>query len=203
MLTQNPITALVYTDSDEADRTLREIALIFMGKDWHLAGLVQHNILRAGRPRCDMELEDLASGKIISISQDRGPHAHGCSLDISQLLIAMQSVEDSLEQQPDLVLLNKFGKTEGEGAGLRPLIARVIEMGIPLIIAVPWRNIESWREFAGALSSEINLDTKGIDASAVCATLTSDYDRLHRSEVASSRSKPLTERREQAELPPV
>jgi nucleoside-triphosphatase THEP1 len=107
-----------------------------------------------------MVLEELAGGDLVPISQYRGPHARGCALDVGQLLAAMQLVRAQICTGPDLVILNKFGKTEGEGGGFRPLIAEVIEAGLPLVIAVPWRNIESWRQFAGPLAREIALGNR-------------------------------------------
>jgi nucleoside-triphosphatase THEP1 len=153
-----PITALVYSDSEAADRMLRDCAVSLLEDGYRLAGLVQINTPRPGRSRCDMVLEELASGQRLGISQDRGPQARGCALDVSQLLEAMQQVRAGLSSRPDLVILNKFGKTEAEGGGFRPLIAEAIESGVPLLIGVPWRNIENWRRFAGPLSREIQLD---------------------------------------------
>lgn len=152
------ITALIYTDSEAADRLLRQTALDLLAKGHVLAGLVQHNHTLPGHSRCDMYLEDLATGEHVPISQDRGPHARGCMLDVGQLLAATQAVRQSLGRQTDLVILNKFGKVEGEGGGLRALIAEVIEAGVPLLIAVPWRNIDSWRNFAGLLSEEVMME---------------------------------------------
>ncbi len=165
------ITALIYSDSDAADRALRDVAMTLMERGFRLAGLVQHNTARPGRSRCDMVLEELASGELIGISQDRGPLARGCALDVGQLLSAMQIVRAALDKGPDLVILNKFGKTEAEGAGFRPLIADAIEAGLPLLIAVPWRNIESWRLFAGAMAREIDLDQLIGEGHSLCDAL--------------------------------
>jgi hypothetical protein len=158
------ITAIIYSDSDAADRALRALALELMERGHRLAGLVQHNQQRPARSRCDMVLEELAGGDLVPISQDRGPHARGCALDVGQLLAAMQLVRTQIAARPDLVILNKFGKTEAEGGGFREVIADVIEAGLPLLIAVPWRNIEGWREFAGPLSREIVLGDQPQDA---------------------------------------
>lgn len=152
-----PITALVYSDSAAADHVLREIAVGLLEEGYRLAGLVQINTPRPGRSRCDMMLEELASGEHLGISQDLGREARGCVLDTSQLLTAMEKVRATLVERPDLVILNKFGKTEAEGGGFRPLIADSIESGLPLLIGVPWRNIESWRLFAGPLAREVGL----------------------------------------------
>jgi hypothetical protein len=156
-----PISALVYTDSVAADRALHDIAIELMEDGYRLAGLVQINTPRPGRSRCDMLLEELGSGEHLGISQDRSPEARGCTLDLGQLVAAMQKVRASLVEKPDLVILNKFGKTEAEGGGFRPLIADAIEAGLPMLIGVPWRNIESWRLFAGPLSREFHLETFG------------------------------------------
>jgi hypothetical protein len=43
------------------------------------------------------------------------------------------------------------------------VVTEVIESGLPLLIAVPWRNIESWREFAGPLSCELVLGDRPQD----------------------------------------
>jgi hypothetical protein len=175
------VTAIVYTDSDAADRTLRALALDLLERGHRLAGLVQHNHPRPGRSRCDMVLEELSGGDLVPISQDRGPHARGCALDVGQLLTAIELVRAQIDGRPDLVVLNKFGKTEAEGGGFRDLIAEVIEAGLPLLIAVPWRNIESWREFAGDFSREIVLGDRPFDLIPLLRTRALDGGRLERS----------------------
>ncbi len=165
------LLALVYTDAAGADRVLTQLAMVLLEQDVSLAGLVQHNAPRPGRSRCDMVLEDLGSGRHVAISQDRGPEARGCMLDVSQLLTASLMVEDSLSQEPELVILNKFGKSESEGGGFRPLISTVIGSGIPLVIAVPWRNIESWRAFAGGMGQEIALEGEAETVAGLLAIL--------------------------------
>ncbi len=153
-----PLTALLYHDSQAADRMLRLLAVELIERGVRLAGLVQLNEPRPGRSRCDMTLEDLASGDQVGISQDRGPHARGCALDIGQLLSATEMVRASLADAPDLVILNKFGKTESEGGGFRDLIAEAVGLGLPLLIAVPWRNLESWRLFSGGEGVEREIE---------------------------------------------
>ncbi len=152
--------ALLYADSLLVDQTLRALALGLLERGVRLAGLVQHNAPRAGRSRCDMQLEDLQSGKCVPISQDRGPLARGCALDQGQLLAAMQGVAAALDTAPELLILNKFGKSESEGGGFRPLLADACLRGIPVVIGVSWRNIENWRQFSGGLGEEITLEAQ-------------------------------------------
>ena len=152
------ITALIYTDAAAADRALRGVARRFHAADRRLAGIVQRDEPRPDRVGCDMILEELSSGQAIAISQDRGPHARGCRLDLGELLRALQLVATALEQKPDLLILNKFGKTEAEGGGFRDLIVQAINAEVPVLIAVPCRNLDSWRAFAGELAREVHID---------------------------------------------
>ena len=57
---------------------------------------------------------------------------------------------------PQLLVLNKFGKVECDGGGLRDLIASAIDRGIPVIIGVPRRNLDAWRNFAGEFAVELS-----------------------------------------------
>jgi len=60
-------------------------------------------------------------------------------------------------------VLNKFGKAECEGRGLRDLIASAIDRGIPVIIGVPKRNLEAWRNFAGDFAVELKADEGDVE----------------------------------------
>ena len=179
-----PIIAIIYSDSEAADEALRSIALRLLDRGCRLAGLVQHNRPRPGRSRCDMVLEELASGDLVPISQDRGPEAKGCALVLDQLLKAMQIVRAALPTRPDLVIVNKFGKTEAEGGGFRTLIAEAMELAIPVLVAVPFRNIDQWHAFAGPCAREIELQSSEHTVEMVCAVVLRDrpcrvepYDR--------------------------
>jgi hypothetical protein len=150
--TAAPITALVYSDSARAAVIMRRLVDELSAAGAAVAGYIQH-----GRSRCDMVLENVATGSRLAISEDRGPGARGCRLDTDCLATAMVELQDGLANTTDLLVLNKFGKSEAEGGGFRPLIADAIERGIPVVLGVSWRNIEAWRGFAGDLSREVLL----------------------------------------------
>jgi hypothetical protein len=76
---------------------------------------------------------------------------------------ATARVEGSLENAPQLLVLNKFGKVECDGGGLRDLIASAIDRGIPVVIGVPQRNLAIWREFAGEFAVELSNDVREVE----------------------------------------
>lgn len=148
--------------------------------------MVQTAKSRPGRSRCDMILEDLGSGKQVEISEDRGPLARGCMLAVSQLMYAIELATRSLDDRCDLLVVNKFGKTEAEGGGFRPLIVDAMAREIPVLIAVPAANLESWRHFAQGLAIEIPVESLSEDASTACQQL-----RLHTCSKATPVGAPL------------
>ena len=166
-----PITAIIYSDSAAIDAVMRTVADHLIGQGLSLAGFVQRNQPCSGRARCDMILEELSSGERFGISEDRGPHARGCMLDVDELLKAVASAARGLEAGADLVMVNKFGKTEAEGGGFRPLIAEALACEVPVLIAVPYRNLEVWRLFAETYTTDHAIEALPGDASRVCRDL--------------------------------
>jgi len=166
-----PITAIVYGDGARVAPTIDSIIDHLMSEGCKLAGLVQRERIRAGRSRCDMLMEDLTTGERMAVSQDRGEGARGCRLDVEALINAAARVRHALATQPDLLIVNKFGKTECEGGGCRGLIADAVECGVPVVVAVPRANLESWRHFAGELAIEHDMDALPADGARLCGRL--------------------------------
>ncbi len=153
----NPLTVLIYDEDFAIGQVFRAIAENARRAGLRLGGVIE----KAAPPpapgrKCDMLLEDLAGGEIIRISENRGFLARGCRLDLDGLARACALVLGRL-RECDLVLLNKFGKTEAEGGGFRCIISDALALEIPLVIGVPRRNLAAWREFAGELSFERDL----------------------------------------------
>jgi hypothetical protein len=175
-----PILAVTYTDSDLAAGVLRRLWERLAAADASGVGILQHDEpARDEQSRCDMILECLATGHRVKISEDRGAHARGCRLDVGELVRTLEAERNMIRSGTDVLIVNKFGKSEGEGGGFRPLIAVAMELSIPIVIAVPWRNIESWRLFAEDLAIERSAEALSPDddeaALAEIGLMLSDY----------------------------
>ena len=151
---QRAILAVVYTDGLAADEFLAALGYRLRDAGVAVAGIVQRNTFVRQRVKCDMEVEELASGTVLRLSEDRGPAARGCRLDHGALAEATSLLSAALPDAPDLVIVNKFGKMEAEGRGMRDILAEAVQRGIPLVIGVPYRNLDAWRAFAGGLADE-------------------------------------------------
>jgi hypothetical protein len=157
------VAAVVYANEAYPDATFKALVDRCRKAGLLLAGVLQHPAPEGADRRCDVLLEDLASGRRTALFEDRGAGARGCRLDESALAEATATVEGSLEFRPNLLVLSKFGKVECDGGGLRDLIASAIDRGIPVVIGVPQRNLDAWRIFAGEFAVELDDNVRQVE----------------------------------------
>lgn len=174
----SPIAALVYSDGIYPDRAILRALEPLRDRGVPLAGLVQVGAPPGGHA-CDMLLQNLATGDVTAIAEDRGKHATGCRLDVGLLTELGEAVTSSLQTDaPRLLVVNKFGKIEADGGGLRDAVAEAVNLGIPVLVGVPARNLDRWRAFAGSLAVELPAEPAAIATWLAGHGLTeSDSDR--------------------------
>jgi hypothetical protein len=158
------IAALVYADGIYPDEVIGRAIEPLRARGVPLAGAIQRDPTdRPGRHPCDLLLENLASGEVTAIAEHRGKEARGCRLDVGILTDIAEAVATSLhEGEPRLLIVNKFGKIEADGGGLREAISDAVYLGIPVLVGVPMRNLDRWRAFAGAYSVDLPVDSAAI-----------------------------------------
>jgi nucleoside-triphosphatase THEP1 len=166
------IGAVVYDDGLFADALIVQCAARLVGFGYQLGGVVQSNAHRRGRRRCDMYVKDLLGGDEIKISLDRGNEARGCRLDPDAFARINSWIERAVLEGADLLIINKFGKEETHGRGLRSVIAEALIAEIPLVIGVSTRNLGNFLTFVGASTTRLKPDIEAITAwcrNAICA----------------------------------
>lgn len=160
--TASRILAVVYSDGLAADKFLAGLGYSLRAAGLAIAGLVQLNSFVRDPKKCDMDVEELHSGAVLRLSEDRGKEALGCRLDRSKLAEAAGLLTQALDNPLNVLILNKFGKTEGEGGGLRDVLARAVLQEVPVIVGVPYRNLDQWRHFAAGLAEECPVDAEAV-----------------------------------------
>lgn len=145
------IAAVLYDSSESkcADELMVALARRLMAAGFSLAGAVQSNLAVPNRGRCDILLEDLATGQIIKASQDRGSLASGCRLDSSALEESVGLATSSIGEDTDIIIVNRFGKQEAEGRGFRSMIEQAILLEIPVVTGLNRAHVDSWYSFVG------------------------------------------------------
>jgi nucleoside-triphosphatase THEP1 len=158
------IGAVVYDDGLFRDALLARCAAGLVAAGYRLGGLVQSNAHRRGRRRCDMYVKDLLGGDEIKISLDRGNDARGCRLDPDAFARIDAWVERAVLERVDLLIINKFGREEARGRGLRPVIAEALLAEIPLVIGVSTRNFCEFLTFVGDSVTPLRPEIEAITA---------------------------------------
>ena len=156
------IGVVVYDGGLVRDALMAQCAAALVVSGCRLGGVVQSIPHRHGRRRCDMYVKDLLGGDKIKISLDRGNGARGCRLDPDAFARIDGWVERAVLERVDLLIINKFGKEEVHGRGLRPAIAEALIAEIPLVIGVSTQNLCDFLTFVGDSATRLGPDIEAI-----------------------------------------
>lgn len=156
------LAAIGYQAGFPIDDLLRRVAERLRAERVALAGALQENI--GGIPgQCSaMTLVELTSQRRFGISQDLGLQSEGCRLDARGLSEIGALLDRPFDPHTELLLLNRFGKAEAEGGGLRSVFARAIDAGIPVLTAVRPPYLEAWAQFHGGLAVDLPADLERV-----------------------------------------
>lgn len=147
------------------DALLADAAARLGADGLRVAGALQQNQEVAPDRPCRMMLAVLGSDRVVAISQDLGRDATGCRLDPQGLAEAVALVEAGMARAaPDLLIVNKFGKSEAEGRGFRDLIGTALADGIPVLTTVSTIQHPAFLDFAGDMATELPAELQAITA---------------------------------------
>ena len=162
-MSESAIAAVVYSNGIYPDKVMDQAIEPLRTAGLSLAGVLQVGTVASDDCHpCDMLLQELASGDVHAIAEDRGREARGCRLDVGLLTEIGESVLQSLYDDARLLVVNKFGKIEADGGGLRQAICEAVGLGIPVLVGVPARNLDRWRAFAVDFAVELAPDASAI-----------------------------------------
>jgi molybdopterin-guanine dinucleotide biosynthesis protein A len=137
------IAAVVLPAKQSAQDLLAEFATGLAAKGVRLGGLIQ-------RGRENVEMVDLEAGTAFPIMQRLGSGAC-CAVDTQAVAAACMVVRGAVERHCDLVIVNKFGHLEAEGAGLADEMMAAMAEDVPLLTTVSSTRVEAWLAFCGGL----------------------------------------------------
>jgi hypothetical protein len=155
------IAAVVYSSGDDPDTLLRSFATDVASSGRRVVGFHQSGHCHATN---GMRLTLLPSGHVLHITQELGPGSTSCSLDAAQLDCACSELRCHLTSSgAELVVLNRFGKLEEAGRGLRAEIIAAVLAEIPLLIAVSEHRFDAWNRFVGSMSVKLACRRDHVD----------------------------------------
>jgi len=161
-LAASRICVITYDSFSRPDAVVREVVARLRAAGLRLGGLLQD-----GRPgnatECAMLfLEDIGTGQRIQAFEQREIDARGCRLDASGLATAATWLRQAVEDQPDILFVNRFGRQEVERRGLLDEIALAVAVEMPIVIAVNRSLLPAWHAFAGPDATYVAADADQI-----------------------------------------
>ncbi len=146
------LTALKFHRGFNIDAQLAHICQGLTGNGLTVGGLIQNN---SCTDETGVQLIDLRSQETFSIWENRGSLASGCRLDETGLLLSAKVIEQAIHDRVDLVIINRFGRAESEGKGLRDHFAQAVDTGVPVLTGVREPYIAAWQQFHGGMAHEL------------------------------------------------
>ncbi len=151
------LAAVSFGPEDRLDEVLEQVVRALKARRARVAGCLQREIVEQGC--CSLNhLENIADGRRILISQPLGAGSKGCRLDPRGLAEASACLLGELDGLPDILVLNRFGKGEADGQGLRAVIEKAFASGIPVLTAVRGLYLPAWTDFTGGLAATLRPD---------------------------------------------
>lgn len=178
------LAAIVYDAGFRIDDLLARTAGRLRADHINMAGVLQENAGDAAGVCSAMTLVDLTSLGRFRISQDLGSQAEGCRLDPHGLTEIGVLLDRPLGRDVELLMLNRFGKAEAEGGGLRSAFVRAMEAGVPVLTAVRPPYIEAWSKFHGRLAVDLPTDLDAV--LAWCRTSVQELRAARQSEMSAT-----------------
>ena len=154
------LAAILFDRDAPVDATMRAFIDGLRARGVSVAGLVQ----QPGVEERDLHVRDLTSGETLPIMQDLGAEAEGCAVDPAAIAVAARMLDRARATKPDLLVVNRFGRLESEGAGMIAEIGAAVAEGEAVLIAVPQRYADAWNAFAQGLDMQLAPVALALDA---------------------------------------
>lgn len=155
------LAALVYDRGDEPDDLLRGFLDRRIGEGHDALGIVQ-----SGRPRIDGPDRPPSFDLLPRFEWPEPPatlpnaRPDGCRAALDRLA---RSLADTLPREPDVLVLNRFGRAEAAGAGFIGLLAAAVTAEVPVLIAVPRGLFPNWLRLTRGMTVRIGPSRDGLE----------------------------------------
>ena len=161
-----PAAAIGHDGGTEADAMLAAIVADLQRAGRRVRGLLMRHVGGlAGDTACgtQMFLVDVANEETYLVSQPMGSLSKSCRADPQGFARATVVLRRALQERPDLVVLNRFGRLEAEGGGMSAELLDLMAEGVPVLTAVAPAYRDAWDAFSGG-APVLPLDAAAVQA---------------------------------------
>jgi len=159
---QCDLAAVVYGADDDPDRQIIDFADDLGRSGRRVVGVVQ-----VGRS-CQSEnpvlgVVMLPRGEVVPLVGEGQRWGTGCRLETERLAGVAKRLASVIAEGPDLVIINRFGRTEAAGSGLTDLITCAVDADIPVLVAVPECRFPAWIKFSDGMNVRLACRREALD----------------------------------------
>lgn len=158
------LAAIVFKPTYPIDALLEKAVDELRARRLQLAGVIQTSGAHEGCDVANVRLRSLRDGWEIPVLQDRGPLARGCRLNPRAITEVAGRLAAELADRPDLLIVNRFGRAESEGYGLRQVLEEAVCRGIPVLVGVREDYVDAWQAFHGGMGETLPTDANAVAA---------------------------------------
>lgn len=142
----------------DADQALWALSRAMQAEGLRIEGFVQLRGAALGDCNCrEMQLVDLGNDTRSRISEDRGTGARGCHLDWTALTEVAAQLERRVTPDTDMVIINRFGRAEAEGGGMRSVISAALAQGARVLVGYRPDYAEAWTAFHAGMARDFSV----------------------------------------------
>ncbi|MCP4316885.1 MAG: DUF2478 domain-containing protein [Hyphomicrobiales bacterium] len=154
----HPLAAIHFGKDEYIDGILIDAVKALKAEGIRVGGFVQHDTPDTESCCSITHVEDVMTGSRHRITQALGAGSKGCRLDPQALAEMAGRLLLLLDEEVDIIVLNRFGKGESDGQGFRAVIEKAIDLGVPVLTAVRDTYLPAWEEFSGELAAALPMD---------------------------------------------
>jgi hypothetical protein len=159
---QCDLAAIVYGANDDPDGLISGFVADLRRSGRRPVGVVQlGRSCRSENPKLGVVM--LPDGEVVGLASHDEPHATGCRLDHDRLASLSVRLASAIEDGADLVIINRFGRSEAEGKGLIDLVPQALDADIPVLIAVPEQRFAAWIRFSEGMNVRLACRRESLD----------------------------------------
>jgi hypothetical protein len=160
---QCDFASVVYGRDNDPDRLFVDFTNDLYGSGVRPVGVIQSGrSCRTEEPKLRVVM--LPSGETVGLVADaENCDAGGCRLDDQRLGELADQLTAAIDDGPDLVVINRFGRAEAEGRGLVKPIAQALKADILVLIAVPERRFFDWIRFSDGMNVRLPCRREALD----------------------------------------
>lgn len=155
--------AIRHDGSCDVDALLAEVVDAQLRAGRRVRGLLMAPAEQRGDCLVEMVLVDIDTRRGYLVSQQLGRESKACRADPQGFARASEVLRIALDDAPDLIVCNRFGRLESEGAGFSSELLEIMSRDIPFLTVVSHHLVDAWQRFTGGAAALLPPRREAVD----------------------------------------